>query len=55
MTKLRAAVIPPRKIVDEILEKGQALPRDVIVTLRMCELAIPKLEAGAVLRSEKTS
>jgi hypothetical protein len=50
MDKLRAAVIQARKIVDEVLGKAQALPRDVLIALRSCELAIPKLEAGAILR-----
>lgn len=50
MEKLRAAVVGPRKIVDEILRNAQAVPRDLIIELRTCELAIPKLEAGAVLR-----
>lgn len=52
LDKLRAAVVPARKIVDEILGKGQAVPRDLLIELRTCELAIPKLEAGAVLRRE---
>ena len=50
MDKLRKAVIEPRRVVDEIFGKGQSLPRDLIVELRTCELALPKLEAGAVLR-----
>lgn len=40
---LRAAVVEPRLAVDAILERGQALPREVLVELRMCELAISKL------------
>jgi hypothetical protein len=52
MAKLRTAIVEPRRIVDEILGKAQALPRVVLVELRTCELAIPKLEAGAVLRRE---
>jgi hypothetical protein len=55
MAKLREAVIGPRKVVDEILGKAQALPREVLIALRTCELAIPKLEAGAVLRREATA
>ena len=50
LSKLRAAVAPPRKAVDEVFAQGQSLPRDLIVELRTCELAISKLEAGAVLR-----
>lgn len=50
LEKLRQAVVEPRRAVDEILKKGQAVPRAVIVELRVCELALPKLEAGAVLR-----
>lgn len=50
MTLLRQAVLEPRREVDEILGRGQAVPREVLVTLRACELAIPQLEAGAVLR-----
>jgi hypothetical protein len=52
---LRQAIIEPRKIVDEILEQGKALPREVLITLRTCELAVPKLEAGAVLRQPSAS
>lgn len=43
---LRQAIVEPRRVVDEILGRGQAVPRDVIVELRACELAVPKLEAG---------
>lgn len=50
LAKLRQAVVEPRRAVDEILGRGQAVPRAVLVELRTCELAIPKLEAGAVLR-----
>jgi hypothetical protein len=50
LTLLRQAVIGPRRAVDKILDAGQAVPREVIVALRVCELAIPKLEAGEVLR-----
>ena len=50
MEKLRKAVIEPRRVVDEVFSRGQTLPRAVIVELRTCELAIPKLEEGAVLR-----
>ena len=53
LEKLRAAVIRPRHIVDEILAKTQAVPRNLLVELRTCELAIPKLEAGAVLRQDR--
>lgn len=52
LAKLRGAVVEPRRIADEVLGKGQSLPRDLIVDLRACELAIPKLEAGAVLRQQ---
>ena len=50
MAQLRQAVVKPRHAVDKILGQGQAVPREVLITLRTCELAIPKLEAGAVLR-----
>jgi len=53
LAKLRAAVVDPRRVVDEILGKAQALPRAVLVELRTCELAIPKLEAGAILRQDR--
>ena len=53
MEKLRNAVIEPRRVVDEVFNSGQSLPRELIVELRTCELAIPKLEAGAVLRRPK--
>lgn len=50
MAKLREAVIEPRRVIDEVFNQGQSVPRDLIIELRTCELAIPKLEAGAVLR-----
>jgi hypothetical protein len=50
LEKLRKAIVEPRRIVDEVFGKGQSLPRELLVELRSCELAIPKLEAGAVLR-----
>ena len=53
MEKLRQAVIEPRRVVDEVFSQGQSLPRAVIVELRTCELAIPKLEEGAVLRQQR--
>ena len=53
MEQLRKAVIEPRRVVDDVLSRGQSLPRDLIVDLRTCELAIPQLEAGAVLRQPK--
>ena len=52
MEKLRKAVIEPRRVIDEVFNRGQSLPRELIVELRTCELAIPKLEAGAVLRKQ---
>jgi len=52
LKKLREAVVEPRRVVDEVLGRGQALPDAVLVELRVCEIAIPKLEAGAVLRQE---
>jgi len=50
MEKLREAIVEPCRVVDEVFGKGQSLPRELLVELRSCELAIPKLEAGAVLR-----
>ena len=50
LEKLRKAVIEPRQVVDEVFSKGQSLPRELIIELRTSELAIPQLEAGAVLR-----
>ena len=50
MEKLRKAVVEPRRVIDEVFNRGQSLPRDLIIELRTCELAIPKLEAGAGLR-----
>ena len=52
MEKLHKAVALPRRVVDEISSRGRSLPRELIVELRTCELAIPKLEAGAVLRRQ---
>ena len=53
MEKLRAAVIEPRRVIDDVFSQRQSLPDNLIVELRTCELAIPKLEAGAVLRQQK--
>jgi hypothetical protein len=53
LEQLRQALISPRSEVDAILGRGQAVPRAVLVELRTCELAIPKLEAGAVLRQDR--
>jgi hypothetical protein len=50
LDKLREAVIEPRRIADDAFAQGQSLPREVIIQLRTCELAIPQLEQGAVLR-----
>lgn len=52
LEKLRQAVIEPRRGVDEVFNQVQSLPRELIIELRTCELAIPKLEAGAVLRQQ---
>lgn len=52
MAKLREAVVEPRRIIDEVFSKGQALPRELIIALRTCEMAIPQLEAGAILRAQ---
>ena len=52
LDKLREAVIEPRRIVDEAFTQGQSLPRELIIDLRACELSVPKLEQGAVLRQE---
>lgn len=48
--RLRQAVVDPRRNVDEILSTGQVLPDAILIELRTCELAIPKIEDGAVLR-----
>jgi hypothetical protein len=51
MAKLREATTKLRAAVDDILVgKKQVLPEVILVELRICEIAIPKLEAGAVLR-----
>jgi hypothetical protein len=55
LAKLRQAVEDSRRDVDAILSKGQVLPDAVLVELRVCELAIPKLEAGAILRQPETA
>jgi len=54
LEKLREAVVNPRSVVNDVLGKGQVLPQAVLIELRTCELAIPRLEAGAVLRSTST-
>ena len=53
MEKLRKAVVEPRRVVDEVFSRAQSLPRELIIELRTCELAIPKLEEGAVLRQQR--
>lgn len=50
LKKLRDAVVDLRRAVDEVFDKDQVLPQAVLVELSVCELAILKLEAGAVLR-----
>ena len=52
MVGLREAVVAARGFVAEILSGGQEVPWNLLVELRVCELAIPKLEAGAVLRRQ---
>lgn len=52
MEKLRKAVIEPRRVVDEVFGQGQSLPRELLIELCTCELAIPKLAQGAVLRQQ---
>ena len=52
LEKLRKAVVEPRRVVDEVFSQGQVLPRELIIDLRTCELAIPALEEGAVLRQD---
>ncbi len=52
MEKLRKAIVEPRRVVDEVFGRGQTLPRVVLITLRACELAIPQLEANAVLQQQ---
>jgi hypothetical protein len=56
LKKLRDAVVEPRSLVSKAFSAGQSLPSAILITLRTCELAIPRLEAGAVLQpSFKTS
>ena len=52
LAKLREAIVEPRRGVDEAFAQGQSLPRELIIDLRACELSVPKLEQGAVLRQE---
>ncbi len=52
LEKLRQAIVEPRRLVDDAMSKHYDMPYEVMVELRACELAIPKLEAGAVLRSK---
>lgn len=54
LEELRRAVNEPRHLTDEILHSSQTLPQALLVDLRTCELAIPRLEAGAVLRAHNT-
>jgi hypothetical protein len=55
LAKLREAVVEPRRVVDEVFAAGQVLPDVVLIGLRVCELAIPKLEAGAILRQPEAT
>lgn len=55
LAKLREAVIEPRRVINEVLGSGQVLSDAVRIALCTCELAIPKLEAGAVLRQPRTT
>jgi len=50
LEKLRQAIAPARRRGDAILARGQGVPENVLVALRVCELALPELEAGAGLR-----
>jgi hypothetical protein len=50
LSKLRESAEHARRAVNEVLAQGQILPDAVLVELRVCEIAIPKLEAGAILR-----
>ena len=52
LVKLRKATVEPRRVVDDVFSQGKSLPQALIVELRVCELALPKLEAGAVLREQ---
>jgi len=52
LAELRRAVDEPRRLVDEILQSAQTLPQALLVDLRVSEMAISKLVAGAVLRRE---
>src|SRR5262245_28129341 len=51
LKKLQEAIIEPRRLIDKILRDSQILPEALLVDLRTSELAIPKLEAGAILRT----
>lgn len=51
LQELRKAVVEPRYLTDKILGSSQKLPQALLVDLRTCELAIPKLETGAILRA----
>lgn len=53
LEKLRQAIVEPQRTVNEVLGRGQVLPDAIRVELRVCEIAIPKLEAGAVLRQDR--
>lgn len=48
LSHLRSSVEVLRGAVDRILARGQAIPREVIVELRSCELALPHLNRTAV-------
>lgn len=52
LSKLRTSIVEPRRVVNEIQGRGQTVPHQILITLRVCEMAIPSLEKGAVLRQQ---
>lgn len=54
LQELRSALVEPRRLINEILGNTQEVPQVILVDLRVCELALPKLEAGAILRASHT-
>jgi len=51
LQELQKAIVEPRHLTDKILSSSQKLPQALLVNLRACELAIPQLATGAVLRT----
>jgi hypothetical protein len=48
----RQAAVEARRDIDAVLNEGFQLPDQILIEMRVCEMAVPQLEAGAVLRTK---